>query len=74
MRPREKGSQAEEASPVLCAWLNAKTQRSKESRIIWCNARSGTPLIVTPLRLPGEEKGLGDEVGEHAQFVFCELH
>jgi hypothetical protein len=24
-------------------------------------------LIVTPLRLPGEEKGLGDEVGEHAQ-------
>ena len=31
-------------------------------------------LFVTPLRLPGEEKGLGDEVGEHAQFAFCELH
>ena len=31
-------------------------------------------LFVTPLRLPGEEKGLGDEVGEHAQYVFCELH
>ena len=31
-------------------------------------------LFVTPLRLPGEEKGSGDEVGEHAQFAFCELH
>ena len=31
-------------------------------------------LFVTPLLLPREEKGLGDEVGKHAQFVFCEEH
>ena len=36
--------------------------------------RSEPLPFVTPLRLPGEEKGLGDEVGEHAQFAFCELH
>ena len=30
--------------------------------------------FVAPLRLPGEEKGSGDEVGKHAQLVFCELH
>ena len=30
--------------------------------------------IVTPLHLPGEEKGSGDELGKHAQFAFCELH
>ena len=31
-------------------------------------------LLVPPLRLPGEENGSGDEVGEHALVVFCELH
>ena len=31
-------------------------------------------VIVTPLHLPGEEKGSGDEVGQHAQFAFCERH
>ena len=31
-------------------------------------------LFFSPLLVAGDEKGLGDEVGEHAQFVFCELH
>ena len=30
--------------------------------------------FVTPFLLTGEEKRSGDEVGEHAQFAFCELH
>ncbi len=31
-------------------------------------------LFLTPLLLPGEEKGPGDEVGKHSQFLFCELY
>jgi len=54
---------------------HATQQGHKENREPVCGKLgSELRLFVTPLRLPGEEKGLGDEVGEHAQFAFCELH
>jgi len=54
---------------------HATKQRRKENGEPVCGMLGSKPrLFVTPLRLPGEEKGLGDEVGEHAQFAFCELH
>jgi len=37
-------------------------------------AQSEAPSIRYSPSPPGEEKGLGDEVGKHAQFVFCEPH
>jgi len=54
---------------------HAKTRRRKGNRESVC-VTFGTEyrLFVTPLLLPGEEKRPGDEVGEHSQFVFCELH
>ena len=50
----------------------AKTQR-KQNLFVSCLERIPRE-IATPLHLPGEEKGSGDEVGKHAQFVFCEQH
>ena len=54
---------------------HAKTRRRKGNRESVC-VTFGVEfrLFLTPLLLPGEEKRPGDEVGEHSQFVFCELH
>ena len=54
---------------------HAKTRRRKENQNLFVSCLERIPhIFVTPLHLPGEEKGLGDEVGKHAQFVFCEQH
>ena len=50
-------------------------QRRKENRELGGGTLGAEyRLFLTPLLLPGEEKGLGDEVGEQPQYVFCELH
>ncbi len=44
---------------------HAKTRSRKENRESVCGMLgSELRLFLTPLRLPGEEKGLGDEMGE----------
>jgi hypothetical protein len=61
-----------------CDWdartkAHAKKLRRKERSSLVGSPRERIPnQFVTPLLLPGVEKGSGDEVGEHAQFVFCE--
>ena len=73
--PAGEGEPSGESKPYLVRMAHAKTRRRKENREPVCVMLGAQPqLFVTPLRLPGEEKGSGDEVGEHAQFAFCELH
>ncbi len=73
MPPAGEGEPSVYGQAVACADGSRKDAKKTENPFVSCLERI-PHLIVTPLRLPGEAKGLGDEVGEHAQIVFCELH
>ena len=72
--PAGEGEPSGESKQYMIRMAHAKTRRRKESREPVCITFGVKHrLFLTPLLLPGEAKGPGDEVGEHAQFVFCEL-